>query len=396
LHGARFGPDTLYGNKLSENFYTLAEALSDRGYRTAAVIANHGYLNTTFGFSQGFEYYDDRSSGRISAGHKHYLRTLIGDAVCNTISLLECEVYYRNAAEITKEATRLLQQLKQEGATPFFLFLNFMDAHAPYNPPAPFDTLFPGKSAAFTREHNAMLIRDVNSLRRSITDAERDHLISQYDGGIAFIDQQLGILVARLRELDIYKNTILVITSDHGEAFGDRNLMEHGVSVYQDQVHVPLIIKYPGSLVKGRFEDVVSTADILPTVLTLLGLSVPKNLQGLPLNGIATNYGDERPVLSETNATAELRRWHKRFDRVQHALVRGRWKFIKSGAKQELYDIHTDPHESRNLCSNLGESCNKFDDELESWLARVSTPAVAPPKLNNADMERLKSLGYVQ
>src|SRR5205823_715239 len=121
------------------------------------------------------------------------------------------------------------------------------DAHTPYIPPRPFDARFPGKDPRFTYQQYLDLQKEVLAGRRTLTRNERENLVSQYDGGLAYIDDRLRTLVSALKDRRIYDNTLIMITGDHGEAFGEKGLMEHAVaSVYQNQVHVPLIIKYPG------------------------------------------------------------------------------------------------------------------------------------------------------
>ena len=126
-----------------------------------------------------------------------------------------------------------------------------MHAHDPYVPPPPFDSLYPGKHEAFTLIRYQAMLEDVLRLSSKVTDIEYDHMVSQYDGGIAFIDFHLGKLIERLKSLGLYENSLIIITSDHGEVFGERGLLGHGVSVYEDLVYVPLIIKYP-NLNEGR------------------------------------------------------------------------------------------------------------------------------------------------
>jgi len=114
------------------------------------------------------------------------------------------------------------------------MFVSYLDAHAPYIPPAPFDRQFPGMNESFDSPRwRQSVMNDVHLLKRSMAAEERAHMVSQYDGEIAYLDDRFGKLVARLKQWGIYDNTVIVITSDHGEAFGERNLVGHAVSVYQ-------------------------------------------------------------------------------------------------------------------------------------------------------------------
>src|SRR6185369_11061413 len=127
------------------------------------------------------------------------------------------------------------------GGAPFFLFLNYMDAHTPYVPDPPFDTRFPGLDSHVNPYELHDLKLQVASGKRRILPNEKAHLIAQYDGGIAEEDAAIGLVLNRLRELKLYDNTLIVITSDHGDTFGEHGLADHFLGfVYQDLVHIPL------------------------------------------------------------------------------------------------------------------------------------------------------------
>ncbi|MBI3666425.1 MAG: sulfatase-like hydrolase/transferase, partial [Acidobacteria bacterium] len=218
----------------------------------------------------------------------------------------------------------------------------------------------------------------------------------QYDGGIAHLDFHLENLFHRLKELGLYQNSLIIITSDHGEAFGDRNLCNHGgISVYQDLVHIPLLIRYPQSGRKEVADEPVSLVDIMPTVLDVLGMEVPKDLDGRSLQ--KPDSGRSRLVISECFPGKRLLSWHPRFRRVERALVAGSWKFIHSTAgKRELYDLSKDPDETRNLYTADDGASKDLEARLNQWLQTVPPETPAPFKLNKEALERLRSLGYIQ
>ncbi|NIO20031.1 MAG: sulfatase-like hydrolase/transferase, partial [Candidatus Aenigmarchaeota archaeon] len=176
-----------------------------------------------------------------------------------------------------------LLDMVRDRRRPFFLFINYMDAHWPYIPPRPFDKLYPGKIKRFTTERYGSLINVVLQQKRKMTKQEYSHLLSQYDGAITYIDFHIAKLTERLKKLGKYQNSIIIITSDHGEAFGERDLIGHGVSVYQDQIHIPLIIKYPNSREKAIVNKLVSLVDLMPTLLTVLDYEIPARNQGQSL-----------------------------------------------------------------------------------------------------------------
>jgi len=285
---------------------------------------------------------------------------------------------YRRAAEINTVVFQLLDRVKGE-TRPFFLFINYMDAHRPLIPPAPFDTLYPGKSESVDTVQNNAVSREIMKFRRNITLEERNHLISQYDGGINYIDFQIGEFISRLKELGLYDNSLIVITSDHGEAFGERNLMEHGVSVYQDQIYIPLIIKYPNNKNGNIINDLVSSVDIMPTILDVTGYEIPDAAQGvslLKLDSVRT-----RSIISESFPDQELLNLGSRFHRIERAIFSWPYKFISSTAgEKELYDLSKDPFEKENLYRHGERISGELELRLGRWLNSVSSESISLAK----------------
>jgi arylsulfatase A-like enzyme len=391
-HGAHMKPPEYpYGRPLSGDFETLAEVLSKEGYSTLAVISNYLYLSAQFGFVQGFQYYDFRQPTRfLKRGPAFYLRAAIFEIFKKLSPRVAFDKQYKNAEEINAHVFRVLDK-SMATPRPFFLFINYMDAHIPYIPPPPFDGLYPGKMRSFTTEREYALIKDVMKLKRKITDEEYRHLVSQYDGGIAYLDSQIMKLMERLKSLDLYDKSLIIVTSDHGEAFGEKNLIDHGHSVYQNQIHVPLIIKYPG-MVQGKVvNELVSSVDIMPTILTMLGVKVPDGVQG---QSLLSSAGDQkRIVLAESYPYALLLQRHSRFHRIQRAILSGSMKLIKStNGEVELYNLAEDPNEETNLYGKNAES-RELEGLLDRWLRE--TGEAPNPKVDKRTLERLKSLGYV-
>ena len=401
-HGAHYDPWTGYpiGRPLADKFQTLSEILSDEGYLTMGVIANHAYITHKFGLDQGFSFYDERrpvvflGNPLLEEIKGYYLRKIIRNGLAHLATPSVGDMLYRKADMINKEAFFLLDRVKKNNQR-FFLFINYMDAHDPYTPPAPFNTLYPGKDEMFTSNDYRSLLREVIKFKRSVTDRKRNHLISQYDGGIVYIDFNIIKLIERLKALDLYENSLIIITSDHGETFGERNLLGHGVSVYQDQVYVPLIIKYPNVNKKIVVNKFVSPIDIMPTILDVLGYEVPEYVQGLSLTKLES--WNARTVIAESFPKGPLLTLHPGFNRVERAIFFWPFKFILSTAgKRELYDLSKDPDEKNNLYRPDDETSRRLEMSLNHWLKTVSAETGSPAKLNKETLDHLKALGYVQ
>ena len=271
----------------------------------------------------------------------------------------------------------------------------------PYDPPAPYDRLFPGKDETFSAARYAAMEEQVMKLERRITDKEQRHIVSQYDGGITYVDFNIGKLIERLKKAGLYENSLIIITSDHGEAFGERSFVQHGTSVYQDQVHVPLIIKYPNIRQQRVINKFVSGVDLMPTVLDVLGYGIPEDVQGKSL--LKPDGLDNRTIISESFSTRKKLRWHKRFYRIERAIFSYPLKFITStSGKQELYDLSKDPGEEKNVYGTDAGVSGSLEARLSQWLelVREESPSLeesaSHKKLDKGALDRLKALGYIQ
>jgi arylsulfatase A-like enzyme len=376
------------GRPLSADSLTLQEVLGRHGYTTAAVVANYAYLHPRYGATRGFELVNVARPIFVSdPGSPFYLRQGVRYLLDAIGFRGDFDLRMRRAAEVNRDAFAVLEQ--RSPGRPFFLFLNYMDAHTPYIPPRPYSELFKGRIAGFTHQEYLVIKRRVLAKEKPLDPAIRAHLVSQYDGGIAYLDAQLGSLFTFLRERGLYDDALIVITADHGEAFGERYLMEHGVSVYEDQVHVPLVIKYPGQTMPAVDARLASQVDLLPTILDVAKIASPARLDGRSLRAPAT----ERPVFAES-FPANFLAWNRRFHRTQRALVSGDYKLIASTAKgSELYDLATDPREEHDEFGKF-TLAEDLEAQLQSWLgAPVSgaSPAhTVPPEVG----EQLRALGY--
>jgi len=393
-HGARLVPDHNWGLPLAGGIPTMAEVLARNGYTTMAAIANYGYLSQPFGLARGFQYYDTRAAVPFLGQTRSYLlRARLRNVLRHLVPLAESECVTRTAEEMNRAGLELIDRAGKQGGR-FFLFLNYMDAHWPYLPPAPFDSRFPGRGDPITTEQFTDIEVGVLNGSRRLDERVKRHLISQYDGAIGYLDEQLDRLFTELKRRGIYDESLIIVTSDHGEAFGDRNLIQHGTSTYQDQVHVPLLVKYPGPPRGAVVNTPVSSVDLMPTILTAAAIPLPKGLEGQSLDKITED--DSRVVLAETFPNAHFVELAPRFRRIERAAVSGSRKLIVSTAgKRELYDLASDPRETTNLYrTDLG--VRQLEAHLNLWLKTAVPERNATGGIDRNALDRLKSLGYVQ
>jgi arylsulfatase A-like enzyme len=395
-NGARFdAPAHAEPQPLSKSYQTIADLLSGKGYLTVSVAANFSYFQPEFGLTRGFAVSDSLSPVQfLSYDRDYYLRFGVRKLLNRLHAPIDAfDLVTRRASEINDAATGVLER-DWDRRRPLFLFVNYMDAHCPYLPPAPYNTMFPAENLHIGSHDYYEIANDVAALRRHVKPAERDSLVAQYDGSIAYLDSQIGALFGRLKQMGIYDDSLIIVTSDHGEMFGERDTLGHGFSVYRGQVDVPLIVKYPKQQAARVVEEAVGQTDLLPTILEALGYPQPEYVQGRSLTATGPRTAPE--LVSESFAQPKLIQTHARFHRVERALVSEKWKLISSTAgKRELYDIFADPAEEHDLCASQSAVCEDLQHRLENWRAQAPRAPAQTRKLDQESLKRLKSLGYV-
>jgi arylsulfatase A-like enzyme len=307
---------------LSHAHTTLAEVLSNRGFHCGAFVGSV-VLDADRGLARGFEIYR-------------------GAVPFKTAKLPE-----RRADEVVADAVRWLDQV---GDSPYFLWVHLYDAHRPYDPPEPY--------------------------RSSIADP--------YVGELLFVDSQIGRLLGVLEGRKMLDRTIVVVAADHGESLGEHGERDHGIFVYDSVIRIPLIVRAPG-LFPRRVAEPVRLTDVVPTVLSMLGLPSP------PTDGVNLSelMAGRKPHLHLDAYSESL--YPERFGwSGLRALSDGRFKVIDA-PHPELYDLERDPFEHDNIYDERGGAAAALHVRL-----RAMTGDRAPARAVSGDLrERLTSLGYV-
>jgi arylsulfatase A-like enzyme len=333
---------------------TLAETLGARGYLTAGFVANGQYCGYEFGLDRGFDHYEDY----VRSPAETLLSSSIARALATSMSLRRLVGYYdtvgrQDAASVNG---RFLKWLGRTEGRPFFAFLNYFDAHETTFPPPPFAEQF-SHGTARDVEHV------MHDLRRSMrTDWHRrppEHIKTErdmYDGTIAYMDAELGRLIAELEARGVLDNTIVIVTSDHGEQFGEHGLFLHSNSLYTQLLHVPLVISYPAKAPGGtRVGTRVSLRDLPATVLDLIGFQEGAVFPGGSLARFWSGEADRHPVepvVSQVRYSDWAEKWHPTAKGDMSSLMDDRYHYIRTGdGGEELYDLEQDPGELRNLTS---------------------------------------------
>lgn len=361
---------------------TLAEAMHAAGYVTAAVV--QGWFTEAFGLRQGFDEVDFRR---------------------------------RSATEVAAASIDWLQRWAEEGRRrPFLLFSYSLDVHAEFMKGRPDDAhVFGGDPKGFRYSREQM--RRISRGAFEASEADLRNALTLYDEGIYWTDRSLRPLLATLEELEIAHNTLIVVVSDHGEAFGEHGLYGHGTSNYVEEIHVPLIVVDPRVSGRGRVVNTpVMNIDVLPTILDLAGVPIPEQAHGMSL--AASVRGRRQPELTARGVYSEGARLG-----FVGAVRVGRLSLVIDGhRKGRLFDLRTDPEQRNDLSAQLPHVVRAletlmlqhkrsgaadqllFASRLPLALDDMALPQV-PPRLtrggadavlSESEQKRLRALGYLQ
>jgi arylsulfatase A-like enzyme len=346
---------------LSLSHDTMAEQFKATGYTTGALLKSV-VIDSSRGFSQGFDTY------RIVEPKKD-------------------QAWGESAKHLTDAALGFLDQEAGKGK-PFFLYLHYMDTHSPYKAPEPWYSKYKGNyTGAFDGAHAP--IEQAIKAGNIPTPADWAHLRGLYDGELAYFDSQIQRLFDSLAQRGIDKNTIVVLTADHGEAFWEHGVVFHG-NLYQENIHIPMIVRGPG-VKPGVLGNYTQAIDLAPTLADLAGVPKGKAWMGTSQAAPMRTGGNAAPQVVYTEYID------------QRMVIDGatNLKLIINDGPVKLYDLARDPGERTNLATSRPGDVKRLRALLDARYERgrklgQAAPAEAPRTLSNEEVEMLKELGYVQ
>lgn len=328
---------------------TLAEILRGRGYDTAGFVANLAYCTRRSGLARGFARYEDH----VLDLETILLTTAVGRSLDHLVRLATGasppDYPGRKDAE-TVRADFLDWLDEREGGRPFFAFINFFDVHQPYETAEPWRSTYDHRRPG---EDERAVIR----LAAKASTTNLDYM-DRYDGAIAYLDHQVGLLVAELRRRGLLDDTLLVITSDHGETFGEHRAEGHGASLYAETLHVPLLIRAPGVPAGLRLGTELSLRDLGRTILELVLDQATVAASGFPGTRFPLGEDDQTtssPLFCQLDQGIRLGPEARNQNGAVLALVRDGLHLIvhRDGSKpDELYDLTRDPFERDDLAED--------------------------------------------
>jgi len=357
------------GTRLREAELTLAEILQAAGYTTAAFISNHVMVSRC-GLAQGFMLYDET----------------LPDAIPS-----------RDARERTGRplVNAVLAWAESPPRDPLFLWVHFIDPHGPYVPP-----VYPRRDVPAAAPGRTLPVSESNSPVEAIPAYQAlpgvtgvGEYVDRYDAEVDYVDEQAGRLLEGLRSLGLLEGALVVVAADHGESLGDHGLyFQHGTSLHEAQIRIPLMILIPG-VAPRVVEEPVSAVDVMPTVLERIGLPQPRGVQGTSLRtliqpGGAAAHGPESPGAEARLVFSELGR--------KRAVLGGALKLIWDAEEKEvdLYDLDADLAEEHDVAASRPDEGRRLLGSLVRF-ARANTRDEAAAT-DEETLRVLKSLGYVE
>ena len=358
LTGLSFRDHGVVGRtRLEESITTLAESLQQDGYRTSCYSANPNNA-VARGMGQGCDVFEE------------FWR--------NVRAPRSIDPYRISASAIAR--------LGELSDVPEFLMLHYVPPHEPYRPAPGFDIF---GDPSYTGDYDGSLgtVLGISAGRLHPTQADMDEVVSLYDGNLLTGDDAVSQVLEALKQRERWGNTVVLVVSDHGEAFGEHGLMSHNSTVYDEMLRVPFILRLPGGVVPEQIDTrgLVSLEDVVPTLLGLAGIEPTGKLSGVDL--LASRIPRRRGIVARSAQ-----------DPPFLAYRTSRWKLITGRGVNELYDLGVDPGENHNVHFENLEMSICLRSLLEAELIRAPLGAVAAEgvELSDDELSTLRSLGYVR
>jgi len=398
--------------RITNSRTTVAQVLKEHGYTTAGFHSNT-WLSSYFGYHKGFDTFDDSKKKNHYTSPLNRLEELVTRIAGTNGRLYDLlsgvrEVYrtshkpYCAGEDLNKKVAAWLP----DNPSNLFLWLHYMDVHEPYSLPSPtnispFNRLHVGKlnqKAALLRKRRSPELEEaVGNEPSSLSPEEVNELIDLYDANIRYVDDVIGSLLRMLNRSNILDDTFIVITADHGQEFTEHRYYGHVLSLYDELIHVPLIIIGPG-LQSQMISQQVSLLDLAPTILDILGVAKPEAFLGnslLPLmNG---NRLKETDLVAISESYRPSRAETYRHTNLKVFSVRtGKWKYIHNAVKQdELYCLEDDPKETQNIITAQPEIATDLRAKIMAHIEFEDKSTPGERELIKAKIRKLKGSGKI-
>jgi arylsulfatase A-like enzyme len=380
---------------------TLAEYLTAHGYATAGFVANTYYCNARYGLDRGFARYEDYYENRTISPFEVTASSGLGKLLLSALGI-PTKVFEDARASVRKTAAMINRDFldwlaERPPERPFFAFLNYFDAHAPFSPPEGPDPRF-GRAALPQQRKDEILARYKRFMNKTLTPADGppeqieraavELYRDSYESCIAYLDRHIGLLFDELRRRGLVENTLVIVTSDHGEHFLEHGFLGHGLSLYRREVHVPLWIFPPSGTPAARpVAEPVSLRDLPATIVDWLGCDDRSPFPGQSLapycrSGTTTPRSRPVPLLCEVGHQKKIPMQGMipaTMGPVKSVIAEGKVYIRNHDGREELFDLLNDPLEQHNLIGEpgLSPSLDRFRGLLDQLLAASGPPGDA-------------------
>ncbi len=375
---------TVYKSILPDSPMTLAELMYDEGYLTHAIGDNPFLARRNF--SQGFVGYNFFPKAQD--------RSILGKVLLRLFS--KRFAVTASTSDLTRLAVEWLNSNKDND---FFLWIHYFDPHSPYTPPAeylPDRQPPPGMKKTFGSTKGNLPVRN-GTLR--FNGEQREWIRTLYSCEVPYVDRNVGVLLDHLKKLNLYDDTLIILTSDHGEEFWEHNGFEHGHALYNELLWVPMMIKLPAPSLQTTVPQIVSNGRIVPTVLDLCGIDYKQNY--LSYSSLVPAWSTS----SEMNDAVPIVCTGVRFYEEKESVIFDGFKYILSlfSGRQELYDLAQDPAETFNIAhlnetevGNAKQILTENHKEAQRLKQFYFLERPQEREVDSETMRQLKSLGYVE
>jgi arylsulfatase A-like enzyme len=321
---------------------TLGEVLAGAGYRTGAFSANRIFVTREWGLGRGFAHFEEHRLGLAQVARSSaLLRLVVTSAPVRRLFDFHDHLARVSAADNNRALVRWLERDRQR---PYFAFVNYFEAHAPFLPPDTLATRFGWYTADATPQERRKARTLAQLEPEELGPVAGPAMERAYEASIAGLDGAVGALMRDLRARGLLNNTIVVLTADHGEEFAEHGLYNHGNSLYFRSLHVPLVMLFPGVIpASRRVGEVVSLRDVAATIVDLAG--VPGRLPGESLRATwdSSSARAAGPVLSELRHDPRLPTWARAATGDMMSIVDSSIQVIRYGdGSVEAFDLSTD------------------------------------------------------
>lgn len=345
---------------ISDKFVLLSEVFKEHNYKTHGIISSV-YISSKYGYAQGFDSYDEENA----KGEQDI-----------------------SSPSITQKAISFIEQNR---SNKFFLFLHWFDPHYSYMLHEKYN-YYPDYNGPI---YSGMNINELWFKAPYMSANDITHIKALYDSEITFTDEYIGTFINRLKALGLYDDTLIILTADHGEEFSERGdyYIGHTRKLFQEMIHVPLIIKLPGENKGKIINEPIGLIDLMPIIIRYANLKIPAEYK---FDGIVININDvntfrNKKIISET-------RWNLNFQ----SLIWGDWKFIQypEMSIKMLFNLKDDPIELRNLAKTHVDKTNEMETVLKEWNQEIKLESSDNMRMKTIFSEeekaKLKALGYLQ